>query len=194
MFCDRWPGWQFFFFLDRTHHFHFHSYQLEGWALGMTLPPCMWEVEEEEVSNVVLDQSLWVKRCFHLGPLLVWSPQGSSCPLGSEPKVEGLWVHLSLQWLAGCWLSLIGSLSEEHMAKSLFWSERDHLVSVVVGPLQPEEAGQLEEKEWCLWEQVGQEGGYPLATQWEEENVLAQQEEVEILVKEDSAPLMEGVI
>lgn len=80
----------------------------------------MWEVEEEEVSNVLLDQSLWVKRCSHLRPLLVWSPQDSSCPPGSELKVEGLCIQLSLQWLAGCWLSLIGSLSEEHMAKSLF--------------------------------------------------------------------------
>lgn len=80
----------------------------------------MWEVEEEEVSNVLLDQSLWVKRCSHLRPLLVWSPQDSSCPPGSELKVERLCIHLSLQWLVGCWLSLIGSLSEEHMAKSLY--------------------------------------------------------------------------
>lgn len=65
---------------------------------------------------------------------------------------------------------------------------------MVVGPLQREEAGQLEEKEWCLWEQLRQEGGFPLAIQWKEEKVLALQEEVEILVKEDSAPLMEGVI
>lgn len=70
------------------------------------------------------------------------------------------------------------------MAQSLFWSEKDHLVSVVVGPLLLEEGGQLEEKEWCLSEQVGQVGGYPLATQLKEEKVLALQEEVEILVKE----------
>lgn len=68
---------------------------------------------------MVLDKSLWVKCCSHWGSLLMESRQGFSCPLGSEPRAEGLCVHLSLQWMVGCWLSLIGSPSEEHMAKSL---------------------------------------------------------------------------
>lgn len=141
-----------------------------------------------------LDKSLWVKCCSHWVPLLMESRQGFSFPLGSEPRAEGLCVHLSLQWLVDCWLSLIASLSEEHMAKSLYWAEKDHPVSVGAGPLLPEEAGQLEEKEWCLWEQVGQVGGFPFVTRWKVEKVPALQEEVEILVKEGSAPQMEGVI
>lgn len=129
---------------------------------------------------MLLDQSLWVKCCSHLGPLLMGFHQGSLPPLGSKPRVKGLYVHLSLQCLVGCWLCLIGSLSEEHRVKSLWWCEKHHLVLVGVGPLQLEEVGQLEEKEFCLWEQVG---GFPLVAHRQVERVQVLKEEVEILVK-----------
>lgn len=74
-------------------------------------------------------------------------PLGSSCPPGLEPRVGGLYVHLSLQQLVGYWLSLLASPLEEHVVKNLWGSGKDHLKLVEVEPLQLEEVGQLEEKE-----------------------------------------------